>query len=74
MNKIEIDYSEDLVLTESVCNLKSEQGKLAFSNNYTQYIKLLAYSFGKRYVDSWENDEFICLLNKILSNNWKTLL
>ena len=28
------------------------------------FIKLLAYTFGKRHVDSWEKDEFTCLLNE----------
>ena len=27
-------------------------------------LKLLAYSFGLRHVDSWEIDEFTCLLDE----------
>ena len=39
MNQIKIYYSEESILTESVCSLISEQGKLTFSNNL-QYLQL----------------------------------
>ena len=31
---------------------------------FLKVIKLLVYSFEFRHVDSWEKDEFTCLLNE----------